>query len=179
VTGADGPRGSSSTAQGLSGQDRARQRRRLRLLGIGALFAVVLAGAVGLLGPREDTVTRVEGGWSLSMEYGSVVRSGQPVPMEIEVTHPGGFTGPVRLIFDQTVFDRFDFQNWYPNPDSETAGPETVVYDFVPPDGDRWHVSLNARVAPWQLGGRFTYWLGLVVGDRVVARTEYVVWVVP
>jgi hypothetical protein len=158
---------------------RARRRRRVRLVGIGVLFAVVLAGVTGILGPREDTVARVEGGWSLTMEYGSVVRSGQPVPMEIEVRHPGGFNGPVRVIFDQSVFDRFDFQNWYPNPDSETAGPETVIYDFVPPGGDRLHVSLDARVAPLQAGGRFTYWLGLLVGDRVVARSEYVVWVVP
>jgi hypothetical protein len=139
----------------------------------------VALACFGLFGPRDEEVSTSDGDWALTLEHGSVVRSGQPVPMEITVSHAGGFGGPVTVVFEQEIFDRFDFQNWYPNPDSETAAADTVTYEFAPPDGDRLHVSLDARVAPLQLGGRFTYWLGVEVEGQVLARTEYVMWVVP
>ena len=168
-----------ATVVGLAGQRRAHRRGLARLGGVGILVVFVAAACFGLFGPRQEFVRQSDDDWTLTMEHGSVVRSGQPVPMEITVRRTGGFDGPVTLVFAQEIFDRFDFQNWYPNPDSETAAPGTVTYEFAPPDGERLHVSLDARVAPLQLGGRFTYWLGVEVEGRVLARTEYVMWMVP
>lgn len=143
-------------------------------------MAVILVLALaGLFGPREETVESAEAGYRLTMEYGSVVRPGLPVPMSLTITHQGGFDGPVTVSFAQDVFDRFDFQNWYPNPDSETGQGEAVVYEFAPPAGDTLAISLDARVAPLQGMGRYTYWVAMQVDGELANRVEYDVWVMP
>ncbi len=143
-------------------------------------MAVVLVLALsGLFGPRKATAASLGGGYGLSLTYGSVVRSGQPVPMTLDISHPGGFAGPVTVAFDREVFERFDFQNWYPNPDQETGDEASVVYQFSPPAGDTLTVVLDARVAPLQIGGHFSYWVAVMTAGRRVAPVDYSVWVMP
>ncbi|HET6625564.1 MAG TPA: hypothetical protein VFG63_04180 [Nocardioidaceae bacterium] len=169
----------TSTLQDLTGVEAARHGRITRHVGFGVLLVFVLASFLGLYGPNRKTITTTDGLTELSLYYGSVVRSGQAVPMEITVRRAGGFDGPLTLVFDRDVFDRFDFQNWYPNPSSEVGDGDEVVYEFDPPSGDTLKVALDARVAPTQLGGRHEYSMHIDVGGLRVAETDYVVWVMP
>lgn len=170
---------STSTLRGLTGVRTARRGRIARRVGMGVMALVPALGFFGLYGPTERTVTESSQGYRLTMDYGSVVRSGQAVPMEIRLRRPGGFDSPVTLAFEQEVFDRFDFQNWYPNPSAEVGEGPDVVYEFDPPDGDTLGISLDARVAPTQWGGVDTYRLAVEVAGRSVLQTDYTVWVMP
>ena len=170
---------STSTLQDLKGVETARQGRIARRVGFAILLGIVLVSFLGVFGPSRKTLTTTDGLTSLQLYYGSVVRSGQAVPLEVTVTREGGFDGPVTLVFDRDVFDRFDFQNWYPNPSAEVGTTDTVTYEFDPPDGDVLRVALDARVAPTQFGGRHEYSVHLDIGGVPTAVTDYVVWVMP
>lgn len=169
----------TSTLSDVKGVSTARRGRITRRFGVGLMSLFVLAAFSGIYGPTTTTITTVDGQVMLSLHYGSIVRSGQPVPMQISVKRTDGFQGPVTLVFDRTVFERFDFQNWYPNPSGETGEDKELVYKFDPPDGDTLRVVLDARVAPMQLGGRHQYWLYVDIDGRPTARIDYTTWVMP
>jgi hypothetical protein len=168
-----------STLAGLKSVETARRGRLGRRAGLGVMLLVPALSFLGIYGPSERTVVSTTDFHRLEMTYGSVVRSGQAVPMEIRITRTNGFAGPVTLVFEQEVFDHFDFQNWYPNPSSEVGEASRVTYEFDPPEGDTLGISLDARVAPTQWGSRETYRLWLNVDGRPVLGTDYTVWVIP
>ena len=169
----------TSTWDDLGDATASRRRRLGRRAGFTLLLGVVLLGLFGLLGPRERTASAEESGYELEVTYGSVIRSGQPVPLEISVTSPVPFDGPVEIALDPSVFERMDFQNWYPNPDTETRTADELSYEFEPPDGDRFDVHLDARVSPGLTLGPEDYWVAVVVGGSEVVRVDYTVWVAP
>ena len=143
------------------------------------MIVVMAVSFTGVFGPSDRTATTTDGGYELTLVHGSVVRSGQAVPLKLQVRHLGGFDGPITVVFDQDVFDRFDFQNWYPNPSAEVGQGDTVVYEFDPPDGEVFMVSLDARVAPTQWPSHHTYSVALDVDGAETARTEFAIWVMP
>lgn len=169
----------TSTLTDLKGLETARRGQLVRRTGLGFLVLIPALSFFGLYGPSERTVETTDGSYRLRMTYGSVVRSGEAVPMTLHLTHAGGFEGPVTMVFEQRVFDRFDFQNWYPNPASETGEGRTVVYEFDPPEGDTLGVALDARVAPTQWGGVDTYRLWVEAYGQPILETDYTVWVMP
>src|SRR5690349_4048811 len=114
---------------------------------------VVVAGAAGLLGTRTATKRSSAGDKVLMVTYPSISRSGQPAQMHVRVTSESGFDGPVRIALCDDLFDDLDFQNWYPNPSKETGDATRLEYEFDPPDGHTFEVSLDARSAPGQFGG--------------------------
>lgn len=163
----------------LTGVETARRGRYVRRSGLVLMLLIASSSFLGLYGPSERTVTTSTGPYELTMTYGSVIRSGQAVPMEVRLVHTGGFDGPVRIAFEQAVFDRLDFQNWYPNPAAEIGEGTHVLYEFDPPDGTTLAVSLDARVAPTQWGSRDTHALWIEVDGQQLLRTDYTVWVMP
>lgn len=169
----------SSTWADLGAGKESRRRRNGRRAGFAVLLVVVLLGLTGLLGPRERTTHTSAGGYRLTVTHGSLVRSGQPVPLEITVESPEPFAGPVELQLAAGVFDDFDFQNWYPNPDKESRDGEVLDYQWEPPDGTRFDVHLDARVAPNLGFGPDHYWVAIVADGQQVARVGYTVWVMP
>ncbi|HET7689621.1 MAG TPA: hypothetical protein VFK41_04545 [Nocardioidaceae bacterium] len=171
--------GSSSTLQDLGSSKESRRRRIGRRSGFAVLVLVVGAGLTGFLGPSEGTDTAEGGGYTLTVTHGAKVRSGQPVPLEITVEGPGAFSGPVELAFDPEVFDRFDFQNWYPNPDGESRSDSELTYEFAPPDGNVLVVHLDARVAPGLGISRNEHWIAVMDGSEELVRIDYTVWVMP
>lgn len=169
----------TSTWDDLGDATASRRRRWGRRAGFTLLLGIVVLGLLGMFGPRERTASEEGSGYGLEVTYGSVTRSGQPVPLEITVTSPEPFDGPIEIAFDPSVFERMDFQNWYPNPDTETRTSDELSYEFEPPDGDRFEVHLDARVSPGLGVGSEDYWVGVVVGGREVVRVDYTVWVAP
>lgn len=170
---------STSTLRDLTGLETARQGRRARRVGLALMILIPAVSFFGFFGPSERTVRAGNGFYELTMTYGSVVRSGQSVPMTIQLSRPSGFDGPVTVAFEQEVFDRLDFQNWYPNPSSEVGEGRHVVYEFDPPEGNTLGISLDARVAPTQWGGVDTYRMWVEENGRPVLETDYTVWVMP
>jgi len=171
--------GSTSTLQDLGSSRESRRRRLGRRTGFAVLALVVAAGLGGLFGPSESTASAQGGGYTLTVTHGAKVRSGQPVPLEITVEAPAPFSGPVELAFDPDVFERLDFQNWYPNPDGETRSDEELTYEFEPPDGNVLVVHLDARVSPGLGISRHEHWVAVVQEGEELVRTDYTVWAMP
>jgi hypothetical protein len=155
---------------------RARNRRRV---GMAVLALLVLCGLVGVLGIRTATATATGGGYTLSVTHAQVTRAGIAVPYHVRVSRPGGFDGPLTLAISEDLLERFDFQNWYPNPSTETASGETVYYEFDPPPGELFELNLDARTAPDQNGSTAVYRTAVVVGGRPVAEVSFRMWVAP
>ena len=156
-----------------------RRARDYRRAGMVAVLLVVLAGLVGLLGIRSATSSATGGGYLLSVTHAQVTRAGIAAPLHIRVQRPGGFDGPIRLELSESLLERFDFQNFYPNPSAETATGRYLLYEFDPPPGDRFRLSLDARTAPDQNGSAGRYVVRLLDGSTPVARVTFRMVVVP
>lgn len=169
----------TSTWSDLGSQTASRRRRNGRRLGFLLLLLIVLAGLLNVLGPRASTARAEADGYTLEVVHAAVARSGQPAPLEITVDSPVPFTKPIEIVLDARLFDSLDFQNWYPNPDSETRAGDELSYEFAPPEGNQLVVHLDARVSPGLALGPEPHWVELLIGDEVVARVDYEVWVAP
>lgn len=115
-----------------------------------ALALIVVAGLSGLLDSRNTARQSDVRQVSLDVTHPRVIRAGQPVPLHIAVTSADGFEQPIQLRLTRELLDRLDFQNWYPSPSAETGDPDSVLYEFDPPHGDRFEVHLDARAQPNQ-----------------------------
>ena len=154
---------------------RARLGRRVVLVG---LFLFILAGLFNLLGVRMATVDQEAGEYHLSVRYPIIGRPGLGMSWQIEVTHQGGFDGPVELAVDSRYFAIFDENGLDPSPASETAAGDDVIWTFDQPEGDRLVIDFDARFAPtWSLTeeGR----VELRDGDDVLAAVSFRTWIMP
>ena len=147
--------------------------------GLLLLVSIVVVGVFGFLGLRSSSGGAGAGGDRLEVDYASITRAGQPSPLDIRVEHVGGFTGPVQISLCDGYFDHLDFQNWYPNPSAETASSTTVDYEFDPPSGDLLEISLDARTAPGQFGGRETCEITLLERDKPLTSVTITTWRLP
>ena len=153
----------------------------MRRFGTAVLLLFLLAGLLGLLGVRSGTVADEGSETYLRVDYPAVTRAGLAVPYRVEVRQPGGFDGaPVRVAVSHALFDRFDFQNFYPNPSAETADPEWVVYEFDPPEGETLVWTFDVRTGPNQTGSLSSYAVQVRdSGDTPTAEVEHRVLVMP
>ncbi len=151
----------------------------MRRVGIVSLTIFVIVGLTGLLGPRSSEVGASGGGFRLDVRYAQVTRSGLVAPLRVRVTHPGGFDGPITVAFSKDIFDRFDFQNFYPNPSAETAGPRRLEYEFDPPPGTAFELTLDVRIGPTQPPSAHRYWVAVDSEGVDVARVTFRMVVLP
>lgn len=170
---------SDSTIDDLPDHPRGTAGSWARRLAVGLLVLVVLAGAVGWLGPRTDEKRASGGGYELAVEYPQITRAGQPAPLHFSVTREGGFDGPVQLALCDEFFDNVDFQSWYPTPSAETGDPASLVYEFDPPREDVLEVSLDARTAPGQFGGAEECRIEVLDKDVPVTSVTFTTWRMP
>jgi hypothetical protein len=159
--------------------ERSRRGRNIRRVGIVALTIFVMTGLFGLFGPRSSDVSATGGGYRLDVRYAQITRSGLVAPLRVRVVHPEGFDGPITLAFSKDIFDHFDFQNWYPNPSAETASPLRLEYEFDPPSGDAFELTLDVRVGPTQPPSAHRYWVAVVADGSDVARVNFRMVVTP
>jgi hypothetical protein len=151
------------------------RNRRWRAASVIALWAVVIAGAIGLLGVRSHTVHATGSGYRADFTYASVARPGWDVPWHLVIRHPGGFgEGLVTVAVSRSMFDIYETQGFHPSPDSETADGEYVYLEFSPPPGDTLVVDFDAYIQPTSQIGRTTT-IKLITGGqerlRLHART--------
>ncbi len=148
--------------------------------GILLLVLLVLAGLTGLLDTQTRTTSDEGSGYELEVEYGWVARAGQPAPLHVRVTHPGGFpkqTITVEMCDD--LFDALDYQNWYTNPSAETGSDGRVRYEFDSPPGDLLEVSLDARIAPGELCGHDSCTVAVLEKEEAVVSVDFDSWRLP
>ena len=148
-------------------------------IGRSAVVLFVLAGAVGLLGPKSGEASAEGAGFQLRVAYPSITRAGQPAPLHLQVEKAGGFDGPVQLSLCDSFFDDLDFQSWYPTPSAETGSGAELVYEFDPPPGDVLEVSLDARSAPGQFGEVEDCRIAVLQQDIPVAEVSFGSWRMP
>jgi hypothetical protein len=81
-----------------------------------------------------------------------VSRPGHDGDWDVEVRHPGGFSGPVRLATDVSYLDMFDQSTVRPEPQTSTMDGGRLVWEFDPPAGDTLQVSLDAQFGQESMG---------------------------
>src|SRR6478735_8497410 len=128
-----------------------RKGRTWRWVGTALLGLFILAGAVGLLGVHSGTSHASANGVALDVEYPAITRAGLSAPFRVEVRQAEPFDGPITIAVSRQLFDRFDFQNFYPNPSKETSDNEFVEYEFDEPDGNEFVWNFDVRAAPNQV----------------------------
>ncbi len=168
-----------STRPDDASPDELRRARGYRRLGIGALTLFVLAGLFNFLGVRTGNVSAAADGYQLSVEYESVTRPGLASEWIVQVRREGGFDEPVTLATDATYFDRFDFNQHYPEPASVVPRGEEVLFVFEGIQGEVLRVAFDGRASP-----TFSFALargstGLEVGGREIAHVDYTTVVMP
>lgn len=161
------------------GPVQARRERRLRRAGLALLGVVVVAALAGLLGGRQATVTASSEPVTLTVEYPRITRPGIEAPLTIRVHRAGGFDGPVTVAVEAVLFEKVDFNSWFPTPSSETADGRYVMYEFdAPAEGDTFTAHLDAHAQSTQGPSARRYAVVLLDQDDRV-DVEFRMWVMP
>lgn len=112
-------------------------------------FALLLgAGLLGWLGHSEGSVSASADGYRLTVTYPSVSRAGLSSPWSAEVVHPGGFGGPITLRTTAEYLTIFDLNGIFPDPSSATVENGVLIWEFDPPEGDVFSVTMDTRIEP-------------------------------
>jgi hypothetical protein len=131
---------------------RLRRARALRRVLLTVLAVFVAAGAAGQLGGRSSAVAARGGGYELRVTYATVARPGRDAGWKVEIRHPGGFAGPIRLATDSSYLDLFDQSRVRPEPRSSTTDGGSIIWEFDPPSGDILRVTLEAEFEQESMG---------------------------
>jgi hypothetical protein len=169
----------ASTAPADIADARSRRARMGRRIYLGIVGAFLVLGMLNVFGSKTSSVDATSNGYSLQVVYPSATRSSLPVEWRLIVTRVGGFTGPVRIGVPLDYWNMFDFNNFYPTPDSTLNEGDLVVMVFPKPSGDRLEVLLDARAQPGlRFGGSTTT---AVLGDdnRPLVEVGYTTRVAP
>lgn len=170
--------GRSTRPDDVSLEER-RRARGYRRVGIAALALFVTAGLFNLLGVRTATVSVAADGYVLSVRYEQVTRPGLASEWIVEVRREGGFDGAVTIVTDATYFDRFDFNQLYPEPASISPRGEEVLYVFEEIEGEELRVAFDGRASPTFVFALARGSTGLEVDGREIARVDYTTVVMP
>jgi hypothetical protein len=126
----------------------------LRRAALTVMALVVLADLTGRLGVHTGKATAQENGYSLTLRYPAVARSGLDVKWQVQVSHPGGFGKELTLAVTGDYFDIFETQGFHPNPSDETRTGNTLYLTFTAPPGDTFVVDFDAYIQPASQAGR-------------------------
>jgi hypothetical protein len=145
---------------------------------VAALVGVLVLAVANLLGMRTESVTATGGGYRLSVTYGSISRPGLATPWGIEVHHPGGFDGPITIATTRRYLMLFDHNVFYPDPASVTATRDQLIFEFDPPPGDVFRVTMDGRIEPTEHVAQSAE-TSVLVDDAPVVTVSYTTRVVP
>jgi hypothetical protein len=158
---------------------RIRRARAWRRVGLGILGAVVVLGALQVLGPRTSTVAASADGYDVAIDYPATTRPGLATTWRVRLTATeGAFGGPIRITVPAAYLGVFDWNAIQPEPASSTSVAGAVVWTFERPDGATFEVTIDARVQPsrqWGADGTTR----VEVGDREIAVLTYRTEVMP
>ena len=145
-------RSASLTAPEEMSPARLRRARLGRRTGISLLVLFVGAGLLNLFGSHSVTASSEHAGLGLTVVYPNRTRPALPIRWSAEVTSDGGFSGPVHIAVNQDYFNYFDFNNFYPTPDSTENRGAFVIFTFQHPSTDTLKVLFDGRTQPGRFG---------------------------
>ncbi|GAA0257895.1 hypothetical protein [Cryptosporangium japonicum] len=155
-----------------------RRKLAFRRVVVTILVFVVLLGALGLLGVRSRAVRATANGYTLTVQYAHVARSGLDAPWRVLVHHPNGFSDDIELAVTATYFELFESQGFDPEPSAETADGEYVYLTFDRPSGTDFRLSFDAYVQPSaQLGADGQ--VRLLIAGRQLTHVGFRTWLLP
>jgi hypothetical protein len=126
-----------------------------RRSGLILLWAIVIAGATGLLGVHSRDVSSSGQGYRATLSYPAIARAGWDVPWHLVVTAPGGFgDSDVTIAVSRSFFDIYETQGFHPEPDAETSDADYVYLRFSPPPSDTLVIDYDAYIQPTAQRGR-------------------------
>jgi hypothetical protein len=153
--------------------------RNIRRAFLTALFVLLSLGLAGRMGVRSAVVDATGGGYAMRVTYAAATRPGLDTPFTVELRHPGGFKGDVKLAVRTQYLDMFDKNGGLdPDPSESSSDDDFVYWTFDPPSGDVLRVSLDAIMAPGQQWGDRGV-VRLMDGDRTVVAASFRTWVMP
>lgn len=135
-------------------EGRLRVARNFRRAGLLIVFAFIAAGLAGLFDTREGRGSATGGDVELKVSYPERARAGLDSTLELTITRPGGFDEPIPVAIDAEWLSIFQVGGVQPQPDSETATPESAIWEFEPPPGDTLEVSIDLALRPALRGGK-------------------------
>ena len=142
------PRLSTPTRPDDESAERLRRHRAARRVGIACLVLLVALGLTNRFGLRMGSTTAERDGVTFRVEYASVTRSGLATPWQAEVRSSGGFSGPVTIATSAAYLDRFDFNQWYPEPSATAMRDDLLLLTFERPEGDLLRIRFDGRASP-------------------------------
>ncbi|PZS34638.1 MAG: hypothetical protein DLM58_05420 [Pseudonocardiales bacterium] len=148
-------------------------------IGIVILAVVVLLGATGALGVHSRTSRHTSNGYTLSVTYAQVARSGLDAPWRVRVHRDGGVNSDITLAVTSDYFRMFETQGFYPTPDSTTNDGDYVYMGFTKlMPGRDFVLDYDAYIQPASQIGKSGI-VRLLVKGREMARTSFHTWLVP
>jgi hypothetical protein len=164
------------TEQPLARIRRAMWERRVLIL---LLVLIVLAALTGLLGVHARTVAASGKGYDLSVRYAATARPGISVPLEVQVQHAGGFSGPITLAVSRSYLDALQVGSTIPEPTQSTSDGDAVLLTFDAPSGSTFDVAWQVEIDPATNAGRYRGAVAVMdSGDQAVAA-RFRTWVLP
>ncbi len=159
----------SSTLHGIESDAEARGGLWVRRILLVLILVFVLCGVSGLLGVHTATTSATRDGWTVSVQHAETARAGLDVPVDVTITHPGGFGKVVTLAVTDSYFDILESPGFEPEPSAQTSDADRLYLDFTPPPGDTLVVSFDASIKPSAQIGRSATIAVLTNGHEVVA----------
>ena len=157
---------------------RLRRHRAFRRVGISIMALLVVLGLTNSFGLRIESNSVERDGVSFRLEYASVTRSGLATPWQVEVRSPAGFSGPVTIATSAAYFERFDFNQWYPEPSATAARGDLLLLTFERPEGELLRVRFDGRASP-TFGLSSSATTSLETAGLPPLSIEYRTWVMP
>ena len=118
-------------------------------------------------------VTAEGEGYRLSVQYTRVTRPGLASTWAVEVTHPGGFDRPITLVTNADYFDRFDFNQLYPEAAATASRGDLLLLTFEDIEGERFVLRFDGRATPAFVFDLAEATTRLAVDGREGARGDY------
>src|SRR3954453_3297026 len=146
---------------------------------VAVLLAILVAGLVGLFGIRTRTAEASAGGYQLEVHFASIARPGVTVPLDLQIHHDGGFSGPITIAVPASYLSAVDAQSPQPEPTSSTSDGDVVVFQFDAPQGDTFGASWEAEVDPAANMGRREATIAVIDNGNPVVSVPIRTWVLP
>jgi hypothetical protein len=143
-----------STLEGVTSTRKARLAAWIRRGFLVLVLLFVVAALLGYLGVKDSTASASGGGYRLSLTYARIARPGLDVPWTLRITHPGGFSGPVRVELSSAYLGILEQQGMTPQSASETQDGSWWHLTFARPQGDTLVIDLDVYIKPSSHRGR-------------------------
>lgn len=153
----------------------------LRVVSVGFIAALVIAGVTGLLGVRTESAVGSGSGFEIEVTHASITRPGLATPFDVTVRSSDSSPLPARvtLRIDSAYLAMFDENGLHPEPVLSHQTDRWTWWTFEIPDGgDELSVSFDARLEPrvrWARSGS----VAMVDGEAVLAAATLRTQVIP